>query len=126
MNNRDFENRNPYKSPNSKSDYVQNPRHLSFKYFWLFGRLGSVAPFPLFYWVYDGEPFVIWDPFDIFLCFLSLAIGCGWVVWTFLLVNRFRSGGMPASALLLFLLPLIFANLSFFISYLYLHDRGLL
>lgn len=117
---------NPYTPPTAGGAAIEDPRlkMWAIRYLWIFGLVGSLPPLPLFYWVYDGEPFV--GPLyfrDVVLCILSAAVAAGWLVWFTIHATAIWKGWIPKIAALLWGIPVSWSTLCLLVCYLYLHDR---
>jgi hypothetical protein len=123
--NRKVESENPFNPPESAIANGQRLDKNAWTHFlWGFGVFGVLAPLPLFYWVYDCEPFVVWRFRDICFCAASFMLIMGWTLWLCVHVFQIRKGNIPTWAILLWALPVIFGGLCMKICYLYLDDRG--
>ena len=83
-----------------------------------------LPPFPLFFWVADGEPFV--GPAqsdDLALVGLSGFVSMMWLAWSALLVYGVVRRWISRSSLALLLLPCFAGGISLLVVYLYGYDQ---
>lgn len=120
---------NPYEAPSVEYKRRQEGQLKVWvtRYLWIFGLAGAIPPLPLFYWVYDGEPFVgPWFFRDVMYCALSAAVALGWLFWILLHAFAVYRGWNQKIAVVLWVIPILFSPLCLWVCYLYLHDRRVL
>ncbi len=110
--------------PKSALGGVARSKTWMIQYLWIFGVAGVLPPLPLFYWVYDGEPFVgPWYFRDVVFCILSAAVSVGWFLWLVIHAVAIWKGWVHKMAVVLWAIPTLFSPLCLLVCYLYLHDR---
>ena len=120
---------NPYDPPTAETARSEDarPKKWAIRYLWIFGVAGVLPPLPLFYWVFDGEPFVgPWYVRDVVFCSLSAVVSVGWFIWLVIHVVAIWKGWIHKMTVVLWAIPILFGPLCLLVCYLYLHDRRVL